>query len=697
MLEAPRPRRRWSCRVGSQELMVRSMLELREPESFSGPGSPKPGYAGPLCRQETSGSTASLKEDTQRSKKRRVRPHSAWLAPASSPEPEGVVLYPEVWPSTDSLPGAYQVQGKETQHRDSHIPDSGSSTGYGSGGSSPEQGRGDDPEPVSTDEEQSTHEEDARAWLHKPESPKRESFLKEHFETLAETGNMGKYPRPKGSISARFLAQSSSTRKPIPFLSKSGKTSSRGPSAEVEPLISAVRPMHEEKSQDAGLERKAESNPLQLRAKTKRKNCFAAHPGRVSSPMGKPSALLLKSMSAQNLTAENRRSITPSRLKRESLPLTQLIVSKSDSRGHHHHPSSGSTSPQPWESPNTSRHVKACSYMSPTTSSIAKVSRAASVGDGLHLGIASGETSSCSGSAASPTSPSHAAASPLPSPSTPLPGPWTQNESRLSKSGSQTPPPKSTKARGFGRASNSVSEHSCRLSSADSSEARTAEHHTDAGSQMESVKNVSPHLAAQPVSVKASLHPEGVTQTQQHERPLMAVQAFSVTSESQTDQGLHRRRSSSVILASVPFHLPFHQCSATLWPRCFASPHSVHSCMNHYSLRAEPLANLETCRQAAAELCDNMKKASQLYRMVSSCGGELCAERQEMERVLAEAMLLVRSELEAISRPAPAPVIGVAEGGERVLSLLEQYSQLLLQSLEKRLDHKTLTSHLQEQ
>ncbi|XP_007232890.3 mitogen-activated protein kinase-binding protein 1 isoform X2 [Astyanax mexicanus] len=687
-LEAPRPRRRWSCRVGSQELMVRSMLELREPESFSGPGSPKTGYAGQLCHQETSGSTASLQEDTQRSKKRRARPHSAWLAPASSPEPEGVVLYPEMWPSTDSLPGAYKVQGKETQHRDSHIPDSGSSTGYGSGGSSPEQGRGEDPEPVSTDEEQSNHEEDVRGWLHKPESPKQESFLKEHFETLAETENMGKHPGHRGSISARFLAQSSSTRKPIPFLSKTSRMSS-GPSAEVEPLISAVRPLHEEKSQSTGFEKKAQSNPPQLCTKLKRKKAFAAHPSRVASPVGKQSALLLKSMSAQNLTGDNRRSVTPSRLKRESLPpLPQLIMSKSDSSRHLYHPSSGSTSPQPWESPTTSRHAKACSYMSPTTSSIAKVSRAASIGDGLHLGFASGEASSCSGPAASPTSPSHAAAPLLPSPSTPLPGPC---ESRLSNSGSQTPPPKSTKGRVFGRSSNSVSEHSSRLSPTDSTEAaaaaalkdcyaRTAEH------QMEAAKSVSPHPASQPVSVKSSLHPEGVSQSQQHERPLMAVQAFSVTSESQSDQGLHRRRSSSIILASVPFHLPFHQCSATLWPRCFASPHSVHSCMNHYPLRAEPVANLETCRQAAAELCENMKKASQLYRTVSFCGGAVCAERQEMERVLAEAMLVVRSELEAISRPAP--VVGVAEGGERVLSLLEQYSQLLLQSLEKRLDHK---------
>ncbi|XP_017538725.1 mitogen-activated protein kinase-binding protein 1-like isoform X2 [Pygocentrus nattereri] len=685
--EAPRPRRRWSCRMG--ELMVKSMLELRQLDSLSTPSSPKSSSISQLCSLPAGGSsTTSLQEDThqqQRGKKRRARPHSAWLAPASSPEPEGVVLYPELCPSTDSLSGAYQVQDEEAQCPDSHSPDSGSSMGYGSGGSSPEQDHGDDPDTVSTDEEHYIRKVETIQKFHKPESPVRESFLKEHFETLADAVNMENKPRPQGSISARFFAQGSTSRTSSLFLSKTSRKVDRGPSAEVKPLVSTVRPLHEGMDQGTSLEEKAVTNPLeqcpQLCSMPQRRKAAEVHPGRVASPKGKKSAVLLKSVSAQNLTAENRKSMTPSRLKRESRPpLPQLTIERNDSRVHLHHPSStGSSSPQPWESPNASRHLKARSYMNPTTSFIAKVSRTASIGDGLHLGIPSGDTLPCSGPSTSPTTPY----SPLlPSPSASLVGPCNQTHG-----GSQTPPPKSSKARVFGRSNNPVSDHSSRSTPTAILETAAIHKHSFAGTEHHhtGASFAKDHFASHSVPLKAGLDPEAVSHNPQHERPLLAVQAFTMTSENQTDQGLHRRRSSSIILASVPFHLPLHHCSTVLWPFCFTSPHSVHSCMNHCCQREHSI-NLDICRQAAADLCNNMKKATQLYRMVSSCSGEACTERQEMERVLTEALLLVRSELEAVPRPAPG--VGTAEGGERTMALLEQYSQLLLQSVEKRLDHK---------
>ncbi|KAI4885411.1 hypothetical protein NFI96_018041 [Prochilodus magdalenae] len=626
LLETSRPRRRWSCKMGSLELMVKSMLELRQLDSFSRPSSPKGGSNSQLCSQE----------GIQRGKKRRGRPHSAWLAPASSPEPEGVVLYPELCPRTDSLPGAYQVRGEEAQCPDSHSPDSGSSTGYGSGGSSPEREHGDDPETVSTDEEHYSQDVTRRGF-NKPESPVRNNFLKEHFETLADSGSMGNNSRPQGSISARFLAKGSTNRRSTPFLSKTSWTTERGPSAEVKPLVSTVRPLHEGKSHGTDLEEKTVTNPPQLCSTPQRRRTAAAHPGRVASPMGKKSAVLLKSMSAQNLTTQNRKSMTPSHLKRESrLPLPQPTVEKNDPRVHLNHPSfTGSSSPQPWESPNTSRHLKARSYMSPTTSFIAKVSRAASVGESLHLGVPCGETLPCPGPSTSPTGSSYSN-TPLPSPPTSHPGPSSQTHG-----GS----PKSSKACVFGRESNFVSDHFSRATPTAISEAaaiqkdslaRITQHHAVAGcpeDQVERAKAASPHTASHSSPLKASVDSKAVSHSQ-HERPLLAVQALTMT-ESQTDQ--------------------------------------------------EPSVNMETCRQAAADLCTNMKKATQLYRMVS-CSGEMCKERQEMAHVLTEALLLVRSELESI--PRPEPPVGAAEGGEQTLALLEQYSQLLLQSVEKRLDYK---------
>lgn len=282
----------------------------------------------------------------------------------------------------------------------------------------------------------------------------------------------------------------------------------------------------------------------------------------------------------------------PSRLKHESrTSMSQLLVERSD-----HHPSStGSSSPLPWESPNTSR-VRARSYMNPTTSFIAKVSRSGSSGDGLHLGLSSGEALPCTTPSSSPPSPFYAITPLLPTPNTSIPGSSNQSESRSNRSGLQTPPPKSTRVRVFGCPGNSVSEPCSRstpianpevVTTLKDSFARPAHHHTGClKDQTEAAKPASPHLASQPTPLKGGLNPESVSYTQQHERPQLAVQAFTVTSENQTDQGLHRRRSSSIILASVPFHLPLPCSSASLWPLCFTS-HSVHSCMNHYCPRGE--------------------------------------------------------------------------------------------------------------
>lgn len=68
-----------------------------------------------------------------------------------------------------------------------------------------------------------------------------------------------------------------------------------------------------------------------------------------------------------------RRSLPPSRLRREARPvLPKLSLERME-------PRTPPSSPRPWDSPNAR-------YMSPTTSSRAKISRCASAGDGLHLG-----------------------------------------------------------------------------------------------------------------------------------------------------------------------------------------------------------------------------------------------------------------------------------------------------------------------
>ncbi len=70
---------------------------------------------------------------------------SAWLVPAGAPEPEGVVLYPDLCPSTSSLPGpSYQIQAPsetlehEERAEEAQSPVRRASMGYSSGGSSPD-------------------------------------------------------------------------------------------------------------------------------------------------------------------------------------------------------------------------------------------------------------------------------------------------------------------------------------------------------------------------------------------------------------------------------------------------------------------------------------------------------------------------------------------------------------------------------
>lgn len=112
--------------------------------------------------------------------------------------------------------------------------------------------------------------------------------------------------------------------------------------------------------------------------------------------------------------------------------------------------------------------------------------------------------------------------------------------------------------------------------------------------------------------------------------------------------------------------------------------------------------SVESCRAMASELQSTFKKVSNLYRMVNSASAESNQEQREMTKVLSEAFEAVRVELNSLPEvgagasvpgsPGPLCMLGTRAaagvGEERTLALLEQYSQLLLQAVEKRLDNK---------
>ncbi|KAA0708147.1 Mitogen-activated protein kinase-binding protein 1 [Triplophysa tibetana] len=303
----PQPRRRWSSRVGSLELMVKSMLELRQLDSLSKGRSRNRDFTGGL--QERS-STSSLKDG---SKKRRVRPHSAWLAPASTPEPEGVVLYSEEWPN--------RITSKHlhTPADVCHSPSSGFPVGYCSAEAGPDQHQHDSDE--CSDEDHTDRQQISQ------------DVCRKH-QMVSGCSEAGIQNRPEGA-STRFHAQRSSRRT---------STAIARPPTDKNPSGSSVQDVRE---------------PVMWSSPQRN------HPY-LSRGIKHPEALQ-KSASVHNLSTDW--SLTPTRVRRDVL--------KTECRAPSHH----MTCLQSWESPNLKRISRAHSYMSPTTSSRAKISRSVSIGD----------------------------------------------------------------------------------------------------------------------------------------------------------------------------------------------------------------------------------------------------------------------------------------------------------------------------
>lgn len=76
------------------------------------------------------------------------------------------------------------------------------------------------------------------------------------------------------------------------------------------------------------------------------------------------------------------------------------------------------------------------------------------------------------------------------------------------------------------------------------------------------------------------------------------------------------------------------------------------------------------------------------------CGQHPTKDQQQMRTILSEALFSVKTELDSLSplssQCETSPVTQVIKGdGDKALALLEQYAELLLKSVEKRLDNKS--------
>ncbi|XP_030776437.1 mitogen-activated protein kinase-binding protein 1 isoform X3 [Rhinopithecus roxellana] len=104
---------------------------------------------------------------------------------------------------------------------------------------------------------------------------------------------------------------------------------------------------------------------------------------------------------------------------------------------------------------------------------------------------------------------------------------------------------------------------------------------------------------------------------------------------------------------------------------------------------SEPAVSLEQCEQLVAELRGSVRQAMRLYHSVAGCKMP-SAEHSRIAQLLRDTFSSVRQELEALAGAVPSSPGGSpgAVGAEQTQALLEQYSELLLRAVERRMERK---------
>ncbi|GLD71896.1 mitogen-activated protein kinase-binding protein 1-like protein [Lates japonicus] len=405
-----------------------------------------------------------------------------------------------------------------------------------------------------------------------------------------------------------------------------------------------------------------------------KKKTSGSHLWRTSNPPSRAplsmerTTCLQKSHSAQNLASDSPKDIR----KRPE----QLFLDNDTPRPPFHlsSPSSGSPqspqSPLPWESP---RLKPQHSYMNPTASSMAKNSRSSSLGEGIQMGTPPCSPSFPKGRASSealevepplltsspvsafPSSVSSSSSSILPCPPSnspsPAPPPHPIATVSLAPLTQSTPPSRIP----LPKQPLSPRRSLC-LEVKPSSSSRASTPTTDPGCDVPGNKQaLGRHLS---LNLDLSLS-----------SPLPVKQRRGSVTESAKDPG-QEAEAKECPLVPEQTHTPS------------AEPQPDHS------------ITLETCRQAVTELHNSLRKTIMLYTSVLQCGRQPSEDQQQVKRILSEALFTVKAELDSLPRPTsqceePQVNQGVKGEGEKALALLEQYAELLLKSVERRLDTKT--------
>ncbi|XP_073726086.1 mitogen-activated protein kinase-binding protein 1 isoform X2 [Misgurnus anguillicaudatus] len=785
----PRPRRRWSSRISSMDLKVKSMLDLRQLESFSMPrfNSKTPDVQKEsLPRNQGLGSNVSLQtiaawvpEDN--GPEVQTRPQYIQLSPQT---PDAEVLYPEGCEDQISLAGSeYQVKSlapgmrcaKVNSCPEKQSPDSACSIEYSSSCLSSPEHPGEDSEPteplsvdgnsseldmedLDEEEEDTLRKTEVQTPQSVPQTPDQEAFLKKHFANLSDLNTSACSTRVtiniSDSISSKFLSQNSPSSG-FPFPSNK-RPDSKTASGVVRPLISEVRPIMENKSPGRQQEfQVSERTPVQRLIQKKRTP--ATDSRRMISPVAKAaaghnaSACMRKAQSIHNISSEADMVHAPTRPFKEVQPQTQ-----NSERSVHNTPRrSLPTVPVTGPTTTTPTKPKSRSYMSPTTSSMAKMSRSVSMGDSLNV-VELEDTGSSdprrdisnpqSTSQSKPSTPVSMISSPN-SAAFPFPGPHVPHAAvvpTLSAGSSENPFVKGLQAKLTGSARpllhidipNPLPDKPSLSSLSPSSKSPKF---------VQKEKGFSCRTPTTPSSLTQPIQlPSGIVQpltavhsTPDSERIDLSMLLIPDQNKDLTEAGLHSNtkpeneetpkdecssigqcslgllqpqesgllgHQSSLVPSSVLLRLSKHFFTKGLWPLP-SSASSITSfissspspSINHYHLK-DTCLNVDSCRMVANELQSSFKRASHLYKMLSNStdSGE---ERREMTCVLAKAFEAMRAELNSLPPCAPSGSARTDHtyasgnrdstlGDDRTLALLEQYSKLLLNAVEKRMDDK---------
>ncbi|KAF1654932.1 Mitogen-activated protein kinase-binding protein 1, partial [Aptenodytes patagonicus] len=742
MSKMPRQRGRWSQPTSNIEMTVKSMLDLRQLESFSVSRSP----SRDSLSQNSNGDDREEQADLPvhigkvgssippQDNRSCVRPQvirlvsceegifSQELEPSESEE---CVIYPEqdeIHPTDPSsefqvkaLPHGKLSRGYHSNGcPDKHSPDSACSVDYSSSRlSSPDHPNEDSEgtEPLSVDGisdlEGEEGEEDVGTSMPEGEiaqTPDQEKFLKQHFGTLGSTDGKGGSCRnlertENLSISSRFLSQSPALRrlslsssnlildsKPIepptqtnrftPDLLKNG-SSHPGDVLENSQLLETVN------SNRAAYVQKKRRSALEA-------SRVAMAPGRViaSFPEGPVNAVMRKAQSVHDLVHEVISSA-------KQRPQTLMVVEK-DPRPNNCRVLSASMLKMDGSGALLAKDVRAAkpkSYMNPTTSFRAKMSRSVSVGENLYLGFS---TEMLTDERTSPPSFHSKLASsnrahlildiPKPLPDRPTLAsfsPTTKTKTLLEPQSPQSPAGACKKKPSF-------------------PEVRTSKRENQTAGSLVPGREIPTGLAKEspvesPVSRTSCQDEPGVTNPKLRE---LSEGRHLRSPEGTLPRCRERITGIACVLDNQPGLCPLDPIRPRPPTSITASAQVSESCIS-----------IEQCEHVVSELQDSMRKAIHLYRMVLS-DTESSTDKDKIAGLLTETFSSMKKELDSLKDEEGLPKVKEvlakpqdtasplnegcganlpspkSLGDEQTLALLEQYSELLLQAVERRMDKK---------